>query len=93
MPRLVKLLDESRFRRVLVDMDGPEPSIDMLHRQHINLTCYKVFRLLTILVLMIYGVACIFYLLADNVKNGEGFIEAHGLETVSEDGTIVTNDI
>ena len=31
LPRLIKLLDESRFKRVLVDMDGNEPSVDVIH--------------------------------------------------------------
>ena len=27
LPRLIKLLDESKFKKTLRDLDGPEPSI------------------------------------------------------------------
>lgn len=32
MPRLIKLLDEARFKRVLVDMDGEAPGIVAIHK-------------------------------------------------------------
>ena len=65
MPRLIKLLNEQRFKRVLTQFDGPRPNIEEIQQRAMHLGIYKVLRLILIMCLMIYGVACIFFLMAN----------------------------
>lgn len=79
LPRLNKLMDESRFKRVLTEWDGPKPSIATIQAQQYVLGWYKVFKLILIMLFMIYGVACIFYLIAETVDQESGFLTYHGI--------------
>lgn len=69
MPRLIKLLDENRFKRVLQQCDSNDSISSIIRRQR-NLAMYKLFRLIMIMILMVYGIACINYLLADYFAAG-----------------------
>ena len=64
MPRLIKLLNEQRFKRVLTQFDGPKPNIEEIQLRAMHLGIYKVLRLILIMCLMIYGVACIWFLMS-----------------------------
>lgn len=74
MPRLIKLLDENRFKRVLQQCDSNDSISSIIRRQN-NLAVYKLFRLIMIMILMVYGVACINYLLADYMATGTEELE------------------
>ena len=79
LPRLNKLMDETRFKRVLTEWDGQVPSIATIQAQQYVLGWYKVFKLILIMLFMIYGVACIFYLIVETVDQESGFLTYHGM--------------
>lgn len=95
MPRMIKLLDESRFKTLLVKLDGVSPSLNKIESRYRIMTIYKMFRLITIMIIMVYGVACVYYLFSDYLKRDSepNFLEEFGLKVTLEDGTLEQDDL
>jgi hypothetical protein len=78
IPRLAKLLDPIKFKRMLMSVDGPNPSIDHIIRRDYNLTMYNIFNLIVMMMFLIYGIGCLFYLMSNQLY-GETFVEYYDL--------------
>lgn len=85
LPRMFKLLDVERFKKVLVDISPVKPSIQQLIERDNVMFVYSVFRLTFIILMMTYFFGCVFFLFSkylngqDAIEAGNTFITANGL--------------
>ena len=69
IPRLMKLLDTNKFKRALDSIANENPNIKEIQQMHRYLTYYNAYRLLFIMMFMVYGIGCIFFLLSDSMND------------------------
>ena len=65
LPRLIKLMDEAKFKKSLQHLFGSSPRIEEIRKQAWWMGAYTFFKLVLILLFMTFGVGCLFYLLSD----------------------------
>lgn len=70
LPRLLKLLDTQKFKRALDQLNtyygqGEMPNIKMIKRMRFYLDTYNQIRLIFIMLFMVYGIGCMFFLLSE----------------------------
>lgn len=65
LPRLMKLIDISRFNRLLKSLFDSNSQEDRITVQYIVMYIYKVFRLFIIAIIITYFTGCVWFLSAD----------------------------
>ena len=68
IPRLMKLLDVSLFKRTLRMFDSDDPSIGEIVQFDFYIKIYTLMRLVLIQIFMVYGAASLFYLASDEQR-------------------------
>ena len=95
MPRLLKLLDPERFKKVVRSFENEEADIEAVLRRDYIIFFYNIFRLCTILVLLTYGFGCINFFVSEEgntdeaKKLGATFILYNGLNETSDSHNLV----
>ena len=95
MPRLLKLLDPERFKKVVRSFENDEADIEDVLRRDYILFFYNIFRLCTILVLLTYGFGCINFFMSEEGNSeeakaeGKTFILANNLNETSDSTKLV----
>jgi Ion channel len=98
LPKLIKILDLSRFNRLLRSLfeyvyDRLEGSTrqDRIVAQHVLMYSYKIFRLIIIAVIIIYFAGCMWYLISANVNNTRDDLANSFITTYFTDRNITSN--
>ena len=68
LPRLVKLLNPQKFKRLLSSLDGPNPSSDLIIQRGRNMFIYNIFNLILMMIFLVYGIGCMFYLVSHYIS-------------------------
>lgn len=91
IPRLLKLLDPQKFKRMLIGLDGLDPSINQIMRRDINMFIYNIFNLVLMMLFLVYGIGCLFYLVSTYITLGsdETFITAFKLHELDDSDTLI----
>lgn len=75
IPRLMKLLDPDRFKKVVRSMENRETEIRDILQRDIIMYVYNMLRLVIIMLLLAYGFGCINYFVSDVANTSEAKLE------------------
>ena len=92
MPRLVKLIDISRFSKLLKSFEKAEGGDDQwIVQQYFILYVYNIVRLIIIALMITYFIGCIIYFISNELNHeedyeeGKTFIKNFGLDKLKSD--------
>ena len=88
LPRLVKLLSEGRFRKILQERLGVNPGIQDLSEIYSSIFIFKITRLILGLIFMSFFSACVFYIVS-TLFDSE-FIEENGIQLINDPSKLIT---
>jgi len=83
LPKLITLLDLSRFNRLLKSFFESSNRKDRIVAQYILMYSYKIFRLIVIAIIITYFVGCFWYLMSHQLNDPDDpntFIKSFGLD-------------
>jgi hypothetical protein len=76
MPRLIKLIDISRFKNLLKKFEGDNSDAETIIQQNSIMYMYNIFRLIIIAIGITYFIACVFIFISldlnSDIDNLEG---------------------
>ena len=65
LPRLVKLIDPSRFKKILKATQDGDPDDSQIEQEYFTMYVYNLFRLFIISVGITYFIGCIVYFISN----------------------------
>ena len=65
LPRLIKLLDISKFNKLLKSFFEQRSREERMAAQYLLMYAYRIFRLIIIAIILTYFVGCLWYLISD----------------------------
>lgn len=96
MPRLLKLLDPERFKKVVRGFEPAEADINQIVNRDSIMFAYSMLRLCIILLLLTYGFGCVQYFMSDMLNSDEAveagatLIETYSMRKNSDSDNLVT---
>ena len=87
LPRLIKLIDPSRFKKVLKSTAKDEPNDTAIAHEYFVMYIYNIFRLVIIAIMITYFIGCNVYFISnefnsdENIENSQTFITSFALES------------
>lgn len=85
LPRLVKLIDPSRFKKILKNLAEEEADDQAIANEYFTMYIYNIFRLVIIAIMITYFIGCMVYFVSNEFNNEEDilnentFITSHSI--------------
>jgi len=79
LPRLVKLIDISRFNQLLKSLFENNSQEERILMQYLMMYCYKIFRLFIIAFIITYFSGCLWFLISNEISPQPNFISEFDL--------------
>ena len=91
LPRLIKLIDPSRFQKILKAMGSAEMNDETIAHEYFVMYVYNIFRLVIIAIMCTYFIGCNVYFVSNefndpvDIEAANTFILSHGLDAYEND--------
>jgi hypothetical protein len=84
LPRLIKLIDTSRFSKLLKSFQKEDSDDQTIVHQYFILYVYNIFRLVIIAIMITYFIGCMVFFLSNEFNNEQDIADFNTFNTYFE---------
>ena len=77
LPRLLKLLDQNRFKKILKSFQGKNTNEQTIMKQYEAMFIYNLIRLIVIACFITYFIGCMFFFISQDLNTEKDVKEGH----------------